>query len=65
MVIWWDPADSNWYGSKPSIFPLTYAIVKVNGNDSWSWFIQVLVDALGRDFEEKRWCIMSYRQKVR
>ncbi|KAL5568681.1 hypothetical protein UlMin_025256 [Ulmus minor] len=45
-------------------FPLAYAIVEVEGSDSWTWFIRLLVDALGRDLQEKPWCIISDRQKV-
>ncbi|KAL5571202.1 hypothetical protein UlMin_020799 [Ulmus minor] len=44
-------------------FPLAYAIVEVEGSDSWTWFIRLLVDALGRDLQEKPWCIISDRQK--
>ncbi|KAL5541808.1 hypothetical protein UlMin_009518 [Ulmus minor] len=44
-------------------FPLAYAIVEVECNNSWAWFIGLLIDALGRDLEDKPWCIISDRQK--
>ncbi len=45
-------------------FPLAYAIVEIEDSSSWHWFLELLIEACGRDLDFKPWCIISDRQKV-
>ena len=45
-------------------FPLAYAIVEIEDSGSWHWFLELLVEATGRDIHFKPWCKISDRQKV-
>ena len=45
-------------------FPVAYAIVEIEDSCSWHWFLELLLEAVGRDIHYKPWCIISDRQKV-
>ncbi|KAM6551095.1 hypothetical protein CsatB_000903 [Cannabis sativa] len=45
-------------------YPISYAMVEAENNDSWKWFIQHLMEKIGeRHPNGQPWCIMSDRQK--
>ena len=46
------------------MFPLAIAIVEIENTESWRWFLMLLRDALGVDFESRRSVVISDRQKV-
>ena len=45
------------------IFPICYAVVKVGSKDSWSWFLQLLIEDLSINNLDV-WAFISYKQKV-
>lgn len=45
-------------------YPLAFAIVEAENNDSWKWFMTNLRQAIGDNNNGIPWCIMSDRQKV-
>ena len=46
------------------IYMLAVAVVEAESTSSWTWFMENLISVIGRH-EEKGWCFMSDRQKVR
>ncbi|KAI8554265.1 hypothetical protein RHMOL_Rhmol05G0084700 [Rhododendron molle] len=44
------------------MYPLCMAIVEAELKDSWVWFLENLIQIIGRP-EERGWCFMSDRQK--
>lgn len=44
------------------MYPLCVAIVEAELKDSWGWFLEHLMQVIGRP-EERGWCFMSDRQK--
>lgn len=48
-----DPNEEN--------FPLAYAVVEAETKDSWTWFINLLLEVIGQN---KRWAFISDQQKV-
>ena len=46
------------------MYPLAVAVVEAESTSSWTWFMENLISVIGRH-EEKGWCFMSDRQKVR
>lgn len=46
------------------MYPLAMVVVEAENKDSWSWFLENLIEAIGRP-EEKEWSFISNRQKVR
>jgi hypothetical protein len=42
-------------------FPLAFGVVETETKDSWSWFLQLLLEDVGQD---KRYVFISYQQKV-
>ena len=45
-------------------FPVAYGIVEIEDSHTWHWFLELLIEAAGRDLHHKPWCIISDRQKV-
>jgi hypothetical protein len=45
------------------IYPIAYAIYEVETRDTWTWFLKILLDDIGYDWEQM-WSFMSVRQKV-
>ncbi|XP_058776094.1 uncharacterized protein LOC131650398 [Vicia villosa] len=39
--------------------PLAFGVVETESKDTWSWFMELLLQDIG----EKRWCFISYQQK--
>lgn len=46
------------------MYPLAMAVVEAETKDSWMWFLEKLLDVIGRP-EEKGWTFISDRQKVK
>ena len=46
-------------------FPLAYAIVEIENQETWTWFLLLLKEAIGRYVDVKPWCVVSDKQKVR
>ena len=46
-------------------FRLAFAIVEIENQETWSWFLVLLKEAIGRDVDMKPWCIVSDRQMVK
>ena len=46
------------------MFPLAIAIVEIENMENWCWFLMLLRDTLGVDFESRRSVVISDRQKV-
>ena len=44
-------------------FPIAWAVVEGENKDSWTWFLNNLLDDIG-SMQERRWVFMSDRQKV-
>ena len=42
-------------------FPLAFGVVETETKDSWSWFLQLLLEDVGQD---KRYVFISDQQKV-
>ena len=42
-------------------FPLDYAIVEIENQETWCWFLELLKEVVGRDVEVKPWCLISDR----
>ncbi|XP_050106772.1 uncharacterized protein LOC126586117 isoform X1 [Malus sylvestris] len=45
-----------------NMFPIAYAAVEIENKETWSWFLQLLIDDLG-PVEEHRWTFISDQQK--
>ncbi|XP_059669284.1 uncharacterized protein LOC132314433 [Cornus florida] len=45
------------------LFPIAYAVVESEGNETWTFFLDNLKDILGADAHAKHWTIMSDMQK--
>ncbi|KAL3630451.1 hypothetical protein CASFOL_023435 [Castilleja foliolosa] len=44
------------------MFPIAIAVVEAETTDSWTWFLNQLLDAIG-SVEDNGWCFISDRQK--
>ncbi|XP_058217368.1 uncharacterized protein LOC131328440 [Rhododendron vialii] len=44
------------------MFPLAFAVVEAEAKESWTWFLESLMDMIGNP-EEMGWCFISDRQK--
>ncbi|KAL5576963.1 hypothetical protein UlMin_018662 [Ulmus minor] len=44
-------------------FPVAYGIMEIEDSQTWHWFLELLIEAAGRDLHHKPWCIISDRQK--
>jgi hypothetical protein len=40
--------------------PLAFGVVETESKDTWSWFMQLLLEDIGK----QRWCFISDQQKV-
>ena len=45
-------------------YPLAYEIVEVENKETWEWFVKLLKEAIGENYNGVPWTIMSDRQKV-
>ena len=46
-----------------NIFPVAYAAVEAEMKDSWTWFLDLLIDDIG-SITQHRWVFMFDKQKV-
>lgn len=46
------------------MYPLAFALVESENNNSWEWFLCCLRDCIGDGEEHGGWVFMSDRQKV-
>jgi hypothetical protein len=47
-----------------NLFPIAFALVESENANSWTWFLELLVQAIGQGEHCGGWTIMSDRQKV-
>ncbi|GAA0149886.1 hypothetical protein LIER_08949 [Lithospermum erythrorhizon] len=45
------------------IYPLTWAVLEVENTESWTWFVKLLREYLGKDVAVEEWIIMTDQQK--
>ena len=45
------------------MFPICFAVVEAETKDSWSWFVNLLVEDLDH-VKKKKWAFISDQQKV-
>lgn len=46
------------------MLPLAISLVEIKNTETWCWFLMLLRDALGVDFESRHYVVISNRQKV-
>ena len=46
-----------------NICPLAWAVFELENNDSWNWFMDLIINDLG-ETRDTKWTFMSDRQKV-
>ena len=48
---------------KDNIHPLDWVVVELENEDSWNWFIDILIKDLGKS-NDTGWTLISDRQKI-
>ena len=45
------------------IFPIAFAIVKIENADNWRWFLETLIQDVGI-IDQQKWILITDKQKV-